>query len=82
MKADDRESKHRNWNASQRNSRSNSSKAQQRPLVKLNDWQRSYGYYRNLAENCANADPHTSEQHWQHAEHFRRLINESAVSPV
>jgi len=24
------------------------------------------------------ADPITSEQYWQHAEHFRRLINEAA----
>jgi hypothetical protein len=81
MTADRRVSRHRNWKASQGDSRPNSSKPQQLPLAKPNDWRRSYEHYRNLAENSAGADPVTGEQHWQHAEHFRRLINES-VAPL
>jgi len=67
--------------AYQNGARSNSPKAQQQPLAKPNDWQRSYEHYRNLAVHAAGADRVTSEQHWQHAEHFRRLINESATRP-
>ena len=81
MTADRRSSKHRTWKASQGNTRSNSIKSPRQPLAKPNDWQRSYEHYRNPAENSAGVDPVTSEQHWQHAEHFRRLINEP-VAPL
>jgi len=73
MTADRHASTRRTWRASQGNARSNSSKPQEQHLAKPNDWQRSYEHYRTLAENTVGADRVTSEQHWQHAEHFRRL---------
>lgn len=42
-------------------------------------WQRRYEHYRNLALQAGNADPVTREQYWQHAEHFCRLMNGSAI---
>ncbi len=78
MTAARRASKHRNWKESPGNSRSNASQPQQRPIAQSADWQRSYEHYRTLAESSMGADPITSEQYWQHAEHFRRLINEAA----
>lgn len=79
MTADRHASTRRTWRASQGNARSNSPKQQQQPLAKPNDWQRSYEHYRSLAEHAAGADRVTSEQYWQHAEHFRRLMNESGA---
>jgi Domain of unknown function (DUF4167) len=80
MTADRHASTRRTSRAYQDNARSNSPKPQQQqPLAKPNDWQRSYEHYRNLAVGAAGGDRVTSEQHWQHAEHFRRLINESAA---
>jgi cold shock protein len=40
-------------------------------------WQRSYDHYCDLARNAGD-DIVTREQHWQHAEHFLRMINGSA----
>jgi hypothetical protein len=42
------------------------------------DWQRNYNRYCNLAQQVNIGDAVTREQHWQHAEHFLRLINGSA----
>jgi hypothetical protein len=81
MTANRHASTRRTSRAYQDNARSNSPKAQQQPLAKPNGWQRSYEYYRNLAVSAAGADRVSSERHWQHAEHFRRLINESAARP-
>lgn len=41
-----------------------------------NQWRARYEHYSNLARQAA--DRVTSEQHWQHAEHFIRLINGTA----
>ena len=40
-------------------------------------WRRSYDNYCDLARNASD-DLVTREQHWQHAEHFLRMINGSA----
>ena len=40
-------------------------------------WRRSYDHYCDLARNAGD-DLVTREQHWQHAEHFIRMINDSA----
>jgi cold shock protein len=40
-------------------------------------WQRGYERYRILAQNVPD-DLVTREHYWQHAEHFRRLINGSS----
>jgi len=40
-------------------------------------WRRSYDHYCDLARS-ADDDLVTREQHWQHAEHFLRMINGSA----
>jgi hypothetical protein len=42
------------------------------------DWQRGYEHYRRLAESFAAIDLVVSEQYWQHAEYFQRLVNGSA----
>jgi Domain of unknown function (DUF4167) len=43
------------------------------------DWQRHYDRYCQLAQNAFETDAVTREQYWQHAEHYRRLLNGSAV---
>ncbi len=43
-----------------------------------NQWQRNYDHYCQLAQSNAGGDAVTREQHWQHAEHFLRLMNGSA----
>ena len=43
------------------------------------DWQRHYDRYCQLAQNAFEADAVTREQYWQHAEHYRRLLNGSTV---
>jgi hypothetical protein len=42
-------------------------------------WQRRYENHRDLAQRAGDADSVTREHHWQHAEHFLRLINGSAA---
>lgn len=42
-------------------------------------WQQRYDHYMQLAERTPSDDPVQRELHWQHAEHFRRLMNGSAV---
>jgi hypothetical protein len=41
-------------------------------------WQRKYDHYCNLAQATNSDDAVTREHHWQHAEHFLRLMNGSA----
>jgi hypothetical protein len=41
-------------------------------------WQRKYDHYCNLAQATNGNDGVTREHHWQHAEHFLRLMNGSA----
>jgi hypothetical protein len=43
------------------------------------DWQRHYERYCQLAQNAFDADAVTREQYWQHAEHYRRLLNGSTA---
>lgn len=43
------------------------------------DWQRQYDRYCQLAQNAFEVDAVTREQYWQHAEHYRRLLNGSTV---
>jgi hypothetical protein len=43
-----------------------------------NQWQRKYDHYCNLAQATNGDDAVTREHHWQHAEHFLRLMNGSA----
>ena len=41
-------------------------------------WQRKYDHYCELAQAAGSNDAVTREGHWQHAEHFLRLMNGSA----
>jgi hypothetical protein len=41
-------------------------------------WMNGYQHHSALAQGTGNMDAVTREQHWQHAEYFRRLINGSA----
>jgi hypothetical protein len=41
-------------------------------------WQQKYDHYCNLAQATNSNDAVTREGHWQHAEHFLRLMNGSA----
>lgn len=41
-------------------------------------WQRKYDHYCDLAQAAGSNDAVTREGHWQHAEHFLRLMNGSA----
>jgi hypothetical protein len=41
-------------------------------------WQRKYDHYCDLAQATDSNDAVTREGHWQHAEHFLRLMNGSA----
>ena len=41
-------------------------------------WQRKYDHYCELAQATGRDDAVTREGHWQHAEHFLRLMNGSA----
>jgi hypothetical protein len=41
-------------------------------------WQQKYDHYCHLAQ-ATNGDEVTREQHWQHAEHFLRMMNGSAT---
>jgi len=41
-------------------------------------WQHKFDHYCNLAQAANGNDAVTREQHWQHAEHFLRLMNGSA----
>jgi hypothetical protein len=41
-------------------------------------WQRKYDHYCALAQATNNDDAVTCEQHWQHAEHYLRMMNGSA----
>jgi hypothetical protein len=42
-------------------------------------WQQRYDHYMQLAERTPSDDPVARELHWQHAEHFRRLMNGSST---
>ena len=44
-----------------------------------NQLQQKYDYYCNLARATNADDAVTREQHWQHAEHFLRMMNGSAT---
>jgi hypothetical protein len=57
--------------------RSRSQEDKQGPADGRGDWQSGYEHYRRLAESFAATDLVVSEQYWQRAEHFRRLINGS-----
>jgi CspA family cold shock protein len=46
--------------------------------IKFKDWQRSYDRYCDLAQNASN-DAVMREHYWQHAEHFRRMMDGSAT---
>jgi hypothetical protein len=54
------------------------SASQQSGGASQSQWQRNYDHYCNLAQANSGGDAVTCEQYWQHAEHFRRLINGSA----
>jgi hypothetical protein len=41
-------------------------------------WQRQYDHYCNLAQASNGDDAVTRERHWQHAEHYLRMMNGSA----
>ena len=41
-------------------------------------WQRKYDHYCDLAQAAGSNDAVTREGHWQHAEHYLRLMNGSA----
>jgi len=41
-------------------------------------WQRKYDHYCELAQATGRDDAVTREGHWQHAEHYLRLMNGSA----
>lgn len=41
-------------------------------------WQQKYDHYCRLAQATNGGDAVTREQHWQHAEHYLRLMNGSA----
>jgi hypothetical protein len=41
-------------------------------------WQRKYEHYCSLAQAANGDDDVARQQHWQHAEHYRRLLNGSA----
>ncbi|HXB51753.1 MAG TPA: DUF4167 domain-containing protein [Rhizomicrobium sp.] len=41
-------------------------------------WQRKYDHYCELAQAAGRDDAVTREGHWQHAEHYLRLMNGSA----
>jgi hypothetical protein len=41
--------------------------------------QQKYDHYCNLAQATNGGDAVTREQHWQHAEHFLRMMNGSAT---
>jgi hypothetical protein len=41
-------------------------------------WQRKYDHYCALAQATNGDDAVTREQHWQHAEHYLRMMNGSA----
>jgi hypothetical protein len=41
-------------------------------------WQRQYDHYCNLAQATNGDDAVTRERHWQHAEHYLRMMNGSA----
>ena len=43
-----------------------------------NQWQRKYDHYCELAQATGRDDAVTREGHWQHAEHYLRLMNGSA----
>ncbi len=47
-------------------------------LDRSGDWQRSYERYCDLARNAVN-DTVARENFWQHAEHFLRMMNGSAI---
>ncbi len=42
-------------------------------------WQRKYDHYCDLAQAAGSNDAVTREGHWQHAEHYLRLMNGSAT---
>jgi len=42
-------------------------------------WQRKYDHYCSLAQATNGDDAVAREQHWQHAEHYLRLMNGSAT---
>jgi uncharacterized protein DUF4167 len=41
-------------------------------------WQRKYDHYCNLTQATDSNDAVTREHYWQHAEHFLRLMHDSA----
>jgi hypothetical protein len=63
----------------QKSVRSHSQGDKQKSAGGRGDWQTGYEHYRRLAESFAATDLVVSEQYWQRAEHFRRLINGSVA---
>ena len=53
--------------------------SQQNSSNNPSQWQQKYDYYCNLAQATNGDDAVTREQHWQHAEHFLRMMNGSAT---
>ncbi len=53
--------------------------SQSKDRTPQNQWQRNYEHYCQLAQSNTGGDAVTREQHWQHAEHFLRLMNGSAT---
>jgi Domain of unknown function (DUF4167) len=51
---------------------------QQTASSNQSQWQRKYDHYCNLAQATNGDDAVTREQHWQHAEHYLRMMNGSA----
>jgi hypothetical protein len=56
-----------------------SAQADEKPAPNTqSQWQRKYDHYCQLAQATNSDDAVTREHHWQHAEHFLRLMNGSA----
>ncbi len=55
------------------------SASQQNASSNPGQWQQKYDHYCALAQATNGDDAVTREQHWQHAEHFLRMINGSAT---
>jgi hypothetical protein len=56
--------------------------ATQSSASRLGQWRQKYERYKDLAENSDSSDAVTREGHWQHAEHFIRLINETTAAKL
>jgi hypothetical protein len=70
--SDDRAARQRALNAGGSKSRPHAKSA--RRSSQPGDWQRQYDHYQNLARQTGDMDRVTRESHWQHAEHFFRMM--------